>query len=167
MKDSKKSQKDKDIEYINSQIKQLQDGYLIESLIKMRKEIEKEKSPQKKFRESMAVKPNRTTTPMKKQEKPKRKIKQKPKVITKKVVLTGMIAGLSLGILGAKLAYNYTSNMPVAHNYITTKEKRNGVTDRSEHDNSNYKKYLMKQYGLTESEAEEKIKDEEEELEID
>lgn len=170
----KNSQRDRDIEYINSQISSLKDGYLIEQLIKMKKQVENksEKSPQKKFRESMVVSPDKLKEPVrqqgkrtesKKQVNSKKKIKQKPKKYLKKTAFYGIIAGTILGVPLGIGAYKYTSNIPSPYNYITVQEKRKGITDRKDHDSSNYKKYLMKKCGLTESEAEKRIKEEEEE----
>ena len=169
----KNSQKDRDIEYINSQISQLKDGYLIEQLIKMRKQIENknEKSPQKKFRESIAVSSDKFERPERQQEKRtvskqvnrKRKIKGEPKKSFGKMAFHGMIAGLILGVPVGIGAYKFAYNLPSSNNYITVKEAKKGITDRKDHDSSNYKKYLMKTYGLSESEADEKIEQEEKE----
>lgn len=166
--------KEKAIRYIDSQISQLNDGYLIEYLIKMKKEIQKDlgKTPQKRYRESLFIdlsknpRKNRTDSNIsvknssEKTEK-KQKIKDKPKKFLKRTVFNGIIAGVILGIPAGTVAYNYANNLPSSHNYITVGESRKGITDRKDHDSSNYKKYLIEKYNLTEEQADEKIQMEE------
>ena len=93
----------------------------------------------------------------------KQKIKDKPKKSFKKTAFYGIIAGVILGVPAGNIAYNYVKEMPSAHNYITVEEAKKGITDRKDHDNSKYKKYLMEKYDLTAEEADERIKREEEE----
>ncbi len=169
--------KEKAIRYIDSEIAKLQDGYLIEYLIKTKKQIQNDlnKTPQKKYRESLAVNVNKTSrnsqyTPRKsntqnnlKENKAKKKIKDKPKKHLGRTAFYGVIAGVILGIPAQKIAYHYVENLPSSHNYITIEESRKGITDRKDHDSSKYKKYLMERFDLTEEEAEERIQKEEEE----
>ncbi len=172
-----RERKEKAIRYIDSQIAQLKDGYLIEYLIKTKKEIQKdlEKTPQKKYRESLAIKVNRNPITTQrtskslntqqrnssKSEKPK--IKNKPKKSLKRTVFYGIIAGLIIGVPAGNIVNNYAKNLPSSHNYITVEEAKKGITDRKDHDSSKYKKYLMERFDLTEEEAEERIQREEEE----
>ena len=172
-----RERKEKAIRYIDSQIAKLNDGYLIEYLIKTKKEIQKdlEKTPQKKYRESLAVNVSRnprntqrTSRSISAQQRnasksKKPKIKDKPKKSYKKAAFYGIIAGVILGVPAGNIAYNYVKEMPSAHNYITVEEAKKGITDRKDHDNSKYKKYLMEKYDLTAEQADERIKREEEE----
>ena len=171
-----RERKEKAIRYIDSQIAKLNDGYLIEYLIKTKKEIQKEleKTPQKKYRESLAINVSRNPRSAQKTSRTlstqqrnvsksnKQKIKDKPKKSFKKTAFYGIIAGVILGIPAGNIAYNYVKEMPSAHNYITVEEAKKGITDRKDHDNSKYKKYLMEKYDLTAEEADERIKSEEE-----
>lgn len=171
-----KERKEKAIRYIDSQIAQLNDGYLIEYLIKAKKEILKDlnKTPQKKYRESLSVnmseshingqKNLRSLNIQKKlSQENKPKVKSKPKKTLKRTAFYGIIAGVVLGIPAGNVAYNYVKNLPSSHNYITVEEARKGITDRKDHDSSKYKKYLMEKFDLTEEQAEERIRREEEE----
>jgi len=172
-----REKKEKAIQYIDSQIAQLNDGYLIEYLVKAKKEIQKDlgKTPQKKYRESLAINVSRnpittqrTSRILNTQQRnslksEKTKIKNKSKKFSKRTVFYGIIAGVILGIPAGNIAYNYVNEMPSSHNYITIEEARKGITDRKDHDSSKYKKYLMKKFDLTEEQAEERIRREEEE----
>lgn len=169
--------KERAIRYIDSQISRLNDGYLIEYLIKTKKEIQKdlEKTPQKRYRESLSVNAKRnprnnrtnmsnvTTQRNLQRIKNKPKIKNRPKKSLKRTIFYGIIAGVVLGIPTGFISYYYADNLPSSHNYITVEEDRRGITDRKNHDSSKYKKYLIEKYGLTEEEADERIKREEEE----
>ena len=171
-----RERKEKAIRYIDSQIAKLNDGYLIEYLIKTKKEIQKEleKTPQKKYRESLAVNVSRNPRSAQKTSRTlstqqrnvsksnKQKIKDKPKKSFKKTAFYGIIAGVILGVPAGNIAYNYVKEIPSSHNYITVEEAKKGITDRKDHDNSKYKKYLMEKYDLTAEEADERIKREEE-----
>lgn len=166
MKRQNKEKIEKAIGYINSEKEKLDDGYLIEHLIKTRKELEKDlsKTSAKKFRESLIVnkvnnnEKNMNVRPL----TSKQKIKNKPKKHSSKVAFYGIIAGIAIGIPVGKMTYDHTRNLPSSHNYITVNEHKNGIVDRKEHDSTNYKKYIMKNYGLSEEEAEERIQREEE-----
>ena len=172
-----RERKEKAIRYIDSQIAQLNDGYLIEYLIKTKKEIQKDldKTPQKRYRESLAVNVSRnpktiqgTSKSLNTQERnssksEKLEIKNKPKKSLKRTAFYGIIAGVIVGVPAGNIMYNYAKNLPSSHNYITVEEARKGITDRKDHDSSKYKKYLMEKFDLTEKEAEERIQREEEE----
>lgn len=172
-----KERKEKAIRYIDSQIAKLNDGYLIEYLLKAKKEIQKDldKTPQKRYRESLSVNVNgknrnnqrnsKSISSQKRLSKKenKKKLKNKPKKSAKGTAFYGIIAGVILGVPVGYISYDYAKNLPSSHNYITIEESKKGITDRKDHDSSKYKKYLMKKYNLTEEEAEAIIQKEEEE----
>ena len=173
---ARKEREERAIRYIDSQIAQLNDGYLIEYLIKAKKEIQKDlnKTPQKRYRESLFVNGKENSTNHQKSSRRldiqkessqthKPEIKNRPNKFSTKTFFYGVIAGVIIGIPAGSIAYNSVKNLPSSHNYITVEEARKGITDRKDHDSSSYKKYLMKKFDLTEEEAEERIQKEEEE----
>lgn len=171
-------------EYIKYQISELENRHGDIEEIKRLKRIlaglernqeRMQENPNKKFREQ--VKRQAQSNNVNKGNAPKRAktdeirnnsskrtktIKNKPSLSFKRASFYGLIAGVVLGIPAYKTTYNYTSNLPVSTNYITVGESKRGITERKDHDNSKYRRYLIEGRGFTEEEADKRIAREEE-----